>query len=108
MQLLAAGAAAVWHSHALTWHHAACLLAGAFASGTLNAVIGAITSPLVAFGFPAAAYSWLHRTRALQQASLTPPPRWAAAAVCDAPGTVLGARAHAHISHLRLSFSGGC
>jgi auxin influx carrier (AUX1 LAX family) len=43
--------------------------------GTINAVIGAITSPLVAFAFPAAAYSWLHRTKARQAASLRPPPK---------------------------------
>jgi hypothetical protein len=44
--------------------------------GTLNAVIGAITSPLIAFAFPAAAYSYLHWTREKQDASLQPPPRW--------------------------------
>jgi hypothetical protein len=35
-----------------------------------------LTSPLIAFVFPAAAYSWLHRTRALQEGSAKPPPRW--------------------------------
>eukprot|EP00878_Enallax_costatus_P009337 GHUV01009759.1.p1 GENE.GHUV01009759.1~~GHUV01009759.1.p1 ORF type:complete len:141 (+),score=14.54 GHUV01009759.1:316-738(+) len=44
--------------------------------GTINAVIGAITSPLVAFAFPAAAYSWLHRTKARQQACVRPPPKF--------------------------------
>lgn len=43
--------------------------------GTLNAILGAITSPLVAFAFPAAAYSWIHRTKAQQQGSLRPPPK---------------------------------
>jgi hypothetical protein len=43
--------------------------------GTINAVVASITSPLVAFAFPAAAYSWLHRTKARQQACLRPPPR---------------------------------
>lgn len=43
--------------------------------GTINAIIGAITSPLVAFAFPAAAYSWLHRTKARQADSLRPPPK---------------------------------
>eukprot|EP00882_Tetradesmus_deserticola_P028341 GHRQ01031570.1.p1 GENE.GHRQ01031570.1~~GHRQ01031570.1.p1 ORF type:complete len:343 (+),score=116.09 GHRQ01031570.1:318-1346(+) len=44
--------------------------------GTINAVVASITSPLVAFAFPAAAYSWLHRTTARQQACVRPPPRW--------------------------------
>jgi auxin influx carrier (AUX1 LAX family) len=43
--------------------------------GTINAVVGAITSPLIAFAFPAAAYSWLHRTKARQANSLRAPPK---------------------------------
>jgi high-affinity Fe2+/Pb2+ permease len=43
--------------------------------GTINAVVASITSPLVAFAFPAAAYSWLHRSRSRQQACVRPPPR---------------------------------
>uniref|UniRef100_A0A383V9J1 Amino acid transporter transmembrane domain-containing protein n=1 Tax=Tetradesmus obliquus TaxID=3088 RepID=A0A383V9J1_TETOB len=44
--------------------------------GTINAVVASITSPLVAFAFPAAAYSWLHRTKDRQQACVRPPPSW--------------------------------
>ncbi|GBF87481.1 hypothetical protein Rsub_00192 [Raphidocelis subcapitata] len=44
--------------------------------GTINAMIGALTSPLIAFAFPAAAFSWVFRTKEAQQRALMPPPKW--------------------------------
>jgi auxin influx carrier (AUX1 LAX family) len=42
--------------------------------GTINSIIGAITSPIIAFALPAAAYSYLYRTKALQDAMPFKPP----------------------------------
>lgn len=58
--------------------------------GTINAIIGAITSPLVAFAFPAAAYSWMHRTKSQQENSLRPPPKYVVHAIVTSADEILG------------------
>lgn len=48
--------------------------------GTMNAVIGALTSPAIAFIFPCLAYAWIYRTPAARAECPFPPPRWMVAA----------------------------